>query len=557
MPKKVLCPICGWESEGQQTCQVCGWFLFSEDLLLLSEAEVKAEKARLSKAKQDWQEAIARFQKGDMGADESAIPSLRSYLEQLGFLPGPAFETYARRHLPEPFRSTAFLGVEVQGLPPGQEAEITLNGNLIGTTKEGYLAIPNLRPGRYHLEASTITHFASREIEINKGAALHVELNLQVGKGRLRVLSFIGGITVAVGEQSSPAPCEFEVEAGAHTVILRRKGWLLLYPVLVRRGKVVELEIAGMEPPAPAWVGKWHTGLVNSVSFSPDGRWVVSGSIDKTMRLWEVGSGQCVWVGRHTDWVASVAFSPDGRWVVSGSHDKTVRLWEIGSRRCVWVGKGHTNPVLSVAFSPDGRWVVSGSSDDTVRLWEVGSRRCVWVGEGHTGLVNSVTFSPDGRWVVSGSYDDTVRLWEVGSGQCVWVGKEHTDAVESVAFSPDGRWVVSGSYDKTVRLWEVESGRCVWVGEGHTASVTSVAFSPDGRWVVSGSEDKTVRLWEVESVKCVWVGEEHTGSVKSVAFSPDGQWVALGSDDGTVRLWKAWTFNIAVRTYEVSGEESP
>jgi serine/threonine protein kinase len=117
----------------------------------------------------------------------------------------------------------------------------------------------------------------------------------------------------------------------------------------------------------------------------------------------------------HTDVVSSVSFSPDGRFALSGCNDRTLRLWEVSSGKCLRTFEGHSGEVSSVSFSPDGRFALSGSGngDGTLRLWEVSSGRCLRTFEGHTSWVFSVSFSPDGRFALSGGDDNTPWLWEL------------------------------------------------------------------------------------------------------------------------------------------------
>jgi WD40 repeat protein/serine/threonine protein kinase len=288
-----------------------------------------------------------------------------------------------------------------------------------------------------------------------------------------------------------------------------------------------------------------NSDSITSVCISPDARFALTGSEDKTIRFWDMQNGREVRRFEETKPISYICFSPDGRLALSGSPNHMLRLWEIESGREIHRFEGHTGPVNSVCFSPNGRFVLSGSSDKTVRLWEAESGKEVRCLRGHTYSVYSVCFSPDGRLALSGSWDNTLRLWEIESGKEIHRFEGHTEWVNSVCFSPNGRFALSGSSDE-IRIWDIGSGREVHCLVGHEHIVTSVCFSPDGQFVLSGSHDKTVRLWEAESGKEVRCLEGHTGPVISVCFSPNGRFALSGGGDNRVVLWQfdwEWEFD--------------
>ena len=284
-----------------------------------------------------------------------------------------------------------------------------------------------------------------------------------------------------------------------------------------------------------------HIGIVTAAAFSPDGRWVVTGSTDHTARIWEVATSREVMLLRgHTRGVTAVAFSPDGRSVVTSSLDGTTRVWEAATGQEDTVLRGDTNVVRSAALSPNRRRVVTATNDSTARVWEAATGKEVAVLRGHTGWVNSAAASPDGQWVVTAG-GKVARVWNVATRRVVAVFRGHEGWVNSLALSPDGRWVVTASGDGTARVWEAKTGRELAVLRGHTNWVNSAALSADGRWGVTANRDRTARVWQTATGDEVAVLRGHTASVNSAAFSRDGGKVATASGDNTARVWAART----------------
>jgi WD40 repeat protein/tRNA A-37 threonylcarbamoyl transferase component Bud32 len=280
-----------------------------------------------------------------------------------------------------------------------------------------------------------------------------------------------------------------------------------------------------------------HAGRVTSVALSGDGKTLVSASSDKTIKVWDVGSGQeRATLKGHTDTVWSVALSDDGKTLVSASWDDMVKVWDMGKGRESATLKGHMGAVTPVALSGDGKTLAWGSEDNTVKVWDVGTGQERATLKGHTNSVYSVALSRDGKTLGSGSWDGTVKVWDVATGRERAALKGHNESVFSVALSGDGKTLVSGSLDATVKVWDVATGQ--ERATLNTGLVNSVALSDDGKTLVSASWDATVKVWDMATGQERATLKAHTAMVNSVALSGDGKTLASGSEDNTVKVWK-------------------
>ncbi len=245
----------------------------------------------------------------------------------------------------------------------------------------------------------------------------------------------------------------------------------------------------------------------------------------------------------HSGPVNSVTFTPDGKYLVSGSDDHTARLWERTTGKLIHVFQGHTGAVNSVAISPKGDLLVTGGADMIAILWEVSTGKLVHTYNGHSDAITSVAFSPKGDLILTASKDGTAILWGTQSGQQVRTfSGAHTAGINHGAFSPDGTQIVTASADKTAVVWSAQTGQVLHTLTGHNGAVNSAIFSPGGGYILTGSADGTARLWKTpEDSPFKTLTGQGAQNVDAVAFSPDGNETYTTSDDGQVNAWSTLT----------------
>jgi WD40 repeat protein len=283
-----------------------------------------------------------------------------------------------------------------------------------------------------------------------------------------------------------------------------------------------------------------HTGPVNDAAFSPDGKRIVTASDDGTARVWDALTGHLLatLTGPNVE-VRKAAFSPDGKRIVTASADHTARAWDAETGLLLATLTGHAGVVYDAAFSPDGKRIVTASQDFTARVWDAETGTLLATLAGHTRVVNDAAFSPDGKRIVTASWDQTARVWDAETGHLLTTLTGHSGALYDAVFSPDGKRIVTASADHTAGVWDAETGTLLTTLTGHTAPVNGAAFSPDGKRIVTASEDATARVWDADSGLLLATLSGGIGVVYDAAFSPDGDRIVTASNDGTTRVWDA------------------
>jgi WD40 repeat protein len=294
-----------------------------------------------------------------------------------------------------------------------------------------------------------------------------------------------------------------------------------------------------------------HAGRVQSIAFSPDGSRLASasgrGGLDVTgvaqpgeVKVWDARDGtELLALRGHTGIVNAVTFSPDGQRIATGSYDHTVRIWEGRAKGTALPLLGHTGEVKSIVFAPDGQRLATTSEDQTVKVWDARRGAELLNLKGHAGMVTVAAFSRDGGRLASGAYDHTARVWDARRGTELLTLRGHKEPVWAVAFSPDGsRLATASGLEMTgnilpgdVRVWDAATGALLLTLKGHTRRSRGVFFSPDGRQVISRSQ-REVKVWDAATGKPLPAPADPPAVATGTrASSPDGRLVAWVNGD--------------------------
>ena len=299
-----------------------------------------------------------------------------------------------------------------------------------------------------------------------------------------------------------------------------------------------------------------HQASITDLTFTPDGKFIVSAGDDKIIRVWDWRAGKTVRTIRGESGLANVgkifamALSPNGAWLAVGgwTHPECagkcgdIRLYDFQSGELKSLLSGHVNVVTGLAFSADGKKLISGSADNDAIVWDVEKKALLQRLKGHSGTINGVAFTPDGARAITGSFDTTLRLWNVAGGTLIKEMKGHNDKVRSLTIVPRDGAIVSGDRHGGILLWDGKTGAFQKEIAKQGGVVGSLRFSPDGRHFLAtcgySGCDYTQRYHETASGKVVTAYTKLNNIVLASAISPDGSFVATGGGNNQeIHIW--------------------
>ncbi len=282
-----------------------------------------------------------------------------------------------------------------------------------------------------------------------------------------------------------------------------------------------------------------HSGAVSVLTVA--GELLISGSTDRTVRIWHWGSGQLRHCLRgHRGPIRGLGLTCwQGRdLLVSGCRFGEVRLWDPHTGEEIGQLETGLESVQALVVSSDGsRLVVAGGADAVIQVWDLQSRQPYLQLHGHAERIHSLTLSQGGVFLASISDDETVWVWDLVAGE----GIQRIPSIgplNAVALTPDGRQLAGGGVDYALKRWDPFTGKLLGVHPEHNNWIRAVAIDPTGRWLATGGDDYSIWLHQLPLCPALRVYRDPAACISALTFSPDGHTLISGNRAGGIRLWR-------------------
>ncbi|MGV3524868.1 MAG: metallophosphoesterase [Candidatus Sericytochromatia bacterium] len=239
----------------------------------------------------------------------------------------------------------------------------------------------------------------------------------------------------------------------------------------------------------------------------------------------------------HSLQIKSLCLSPDSRFLVTASLDKTIKIWNLKTKEVEKTLVGHLYPLVSLSISPDGKFIASLSDDNIIKVWNSKNGSLVYTSKVYWGTLESVCLGPEGKHLIIISNDNTIRVLNITSDKIVKTLKDFDDLVSCLAFNPDGKSFAAGSESGEIKIWSIRGNKDNKILENHRYSIKCMVYSNDGKQLLCNDESGTVRVWEINSEKVHQEFIGGWGNIVSFNILGNGRYTIAGTNDRNIKVW--------------------
>jgi WD40 repeat protein len=280
-----------------------------------------------------------------------------------------------------------------------------------------------------------------------------------------------------------------------------------------------------------------HAGAVNRIVLTNDGKKLLSGSKDETIRVWDLQSNAIEkTINTPGSSVKNISVSPDGQKFIAGLYC-SVAEYDLKTFKKKKSKNIHTSFVETCLYSSDGKYILTSSWRDKTIVILKSANLKKFIEMDELIWVDNAIFNKAGTKVYSGGHDNLVKVWDVSTGGLIRSLAGHDDWVYDICLSADEKMLFSASFDKTIRYWDLETGKNVFTLKGHTDGIVCIDISNDGKYLATGSSDKDIVIWDIQEKKEIKRLKGHEEAVTDVHFGPDNKRLYSCSIDKTIRIW--------------------
>lgn len=289
-----------------------------------------------------------------------------------------------------------------------------------------------------------------------------------------------------------------------------------------------------------------HTKRVNTIQVTPDGKYIVTGGADSTIRIWDFKTLKCIrTITEQRNVILSIALAANGSYIISGGMESLGRVWDFKTGLLLRTLGGHSIEIRAVAYSKAKNYLATGSTDRTVLVWNFASGSCLKRITNKMPVI-AMDFSPNGNYLATGGWEHKVQIWDLSYTDVNKTCYGHELSVRAVKFAPSGLILASGSEDRTIRIWNPLNANCLRIILAHDDFISDIVFAPNGKVLVSASFDKSIKIWDTYTWELVRTIQVSEAGVSSLAFTPDGKYVVSGNEAGNINIWIVEPINYAI-----------